>query len=367
MPYSFQLLDNSSKSRWDAFVAANPHAWPGHDAAVIEFERLRGARSLSHLVMDDSGQLAAVVPLFVAEDRRARLFRFRTLHTGSSLRGGPLLRADLPDATRRHFWPEWIGWLKGLARREGADEIAVSLPHFYGDRPKEALYEYFPLRDCGFGDAGGVTLIADLAAAPADIAEQFTRESRKNVRHALKSGATFESIKDRAVWLACDDLNRQTFEGEHFSPYSPASLEHIWDGFVARGLARVFGVRHEGNLVSVVVTAGTATSHYAWIGFNRRPMPLRGANNLLVHGVMERLRAEGVKYYEIGSLEFDDPRQQRIAAFKKSFGGIPRQAYGGILVLSEIKTAAAAFIGALAKGLKRRRPGDAGAHENQAP
>jgi hypothetical protein len=83
-------------------------------------------------------------------------------------------------------------------------------------------------------------------------------------------------------------------------------------------------------------------------------MPLPGASNLLVHGMMQSARARGVHFFEIGSLEFGDARQQGIAAFKRSFGGVARPAMGGRRVLSRVKAAAADLAGAFAGKLRGR-------------
>jgi len=197
-----------------------------------------------------------------------------------------------------------------------------------------------------------LSLVANLADTPAELEESFTRECRKNVRHARRAGATFEPIEQRATWLACDALNRSTFRDEPMEAYSTECLELLWDRFVARGLGRVFGVRYDGELVSVLLAVGTDTSWYGWIGFNRRPPPLRGANNLLTAETMKCARARGVRYYEFGTLEFDDPRQRAIADYKRGFGAGVRPAMGGRLVLSEIKSSAATLASALVRKLR---------------
>jgi hypothetical protein len=70
---------------------------------------------------------------------------------------------------------------------------------------------------------------------------------------------------------------------------------------------------------------------------------------------MQQARADGARYFEIGSMEFDDPRQRRIATFKRGFGGKPRPAMGGGLILSKAKQASIDMLGALASRLRRRR------------
>jgi hypothetical protein len=357
MAFSFRPLTPDCLPEWDAFVAANPHAWPGQDSAIIRFEELRvGARALCHLALDEAGRVAAVIPLFMAEWRRARgLMRWRVLQNGSSLRGGPLLRADLSSDARRAFWAEWRDWIVALARRERADEIRLSMPNFLGDRPIHDVEPSFPLAAHGFCAAAAQTLVLDLAAAPdGPLRAGYDKSCCASLRQAERAGATVEPVTNRETWLACLDLARQTYSGETEPPPSRELMEWIWDGFVARGLADVFGVRHQGALIGVAATVGTRHSRYYWLCFNRKPRPLPGANNMLLDAILEHERSRGTRWMELGSLETDDPRQRGISAFKQSFGGQARPAMGGGLILSKAKQAAIDMLGALTSRLRRK-------------
>ena len=125
--------------------------------------------------------------------------------------------------------------------------------------------------------------------------------------------------------MSCYELNVQTFREDDAPPLSEAAFAFLWDGFVARGVADAFTASYEGQVASVAVTVGTRWSRYYWYGFNRRPRcPLPGIGNFLLFEMLQHHRGEGLRHFELGSIDFGSQRVRRIAAFKEDFGGQPR-------------------------------------------
>lgn len=355
MDFTFVPFEDNHRQVWDAFVRANPHAWPGQDAAIIDFERGRGHASFAHLAFGDDRRLIAVAPMFLLGQRQARVFNFRILSTGSSLRGGPLLRPGLSLRVRQQFMKAWAAWLDDLASRERIDIIRVAFPHMVGDQLSTDFYDGYPLSEHGFADQGRLTLLMDLTV-PGQLFDRLPPKTRRMVRCAETAGVEFRPVEDREEWLRFHEINVETFAGRDFEPYSLESMALVWDRFVDRGLAHAFCVGHEGRTISVTMIVGTRYSCYGWLGFNRRPMPIAGAKNLLTYRVMEWLRHRGVHYFEIGSMEFDDPLQRRIGRFKQSFGGRPHYGLQGLRTRSALKQASADWLRALSRKLNSRKP-----------
>lgn len=355
MDFKFIPFDETRRPAWDAFVAANPHAWVGHDSACIDFERSLGHESFSHLILDERDAVVGVTPLFFVSYARARLFKFKAMVTGTSLRAAPLADAKMPPKTRRDFWRAWAAWARAEAAARGVDEIRVGFPHFIGAERVFDFYEFSPLRECGFADIPNLTMLKDLAAADGEMCASFDKHCRNSMRKALAAGAEWVAVTDRDQWLAFEELNRQTFAEEAADAYSRRTLEIIWDRFVARGLARVAALRHEGRYLCASVRAGNKNSEYNWLLFNERPRTLKGATNLHICRDLEDMRARGVRWCELGSMEFDDPRQRGIADFKRSFGGRVQTSMDCKLCLSPLKAASAEFLQALAKRLRPPR------------
>ena len=347
MDLTFVPYDESMRESWDAFVEANPHAWPGHDSAIVDFERAIGSRSLSHLALDKSGRTVAVAPLFLQSERLMRVLRQRTLTTGNSLRGAPLLDARWSPGHRGNFWKAWAKWIDDIARRERVDSVHVAFPHLFGDQPNTELYDYCPLRDEGYRDPARLALIVDMNDAPENLIEILKQNCRTSCRRAQSRGGEFELIEDRREWMDLYALNLETFRGELVPPYTREAMEVVWDGFVARGRAGAFALRYRDEIISALITVGTPHSQYYWIGFNRRPPVLSGTTNMLYFKTMEWWREQGMRYIELGSLEFGDPRQVGIANFKRSFGGRIHHAMQCSRVFRPRKAAAVDFLRAM--------------------
>ncbi len=355
MEFKFIPLDAANRPDWDRFVAENPHAWVGHDTAHIDFEESLGHASVSHLVLDNRDRLIGVAPLFLLDYCVGRVFRFRAMATGTLLRGAPLLAADMQPKTRRDFWHAWAQWARAEAAQRGIDEIRVNFPHFIGQQHVHDFYGLNPLRELGFQDVPNLTLLLDLTATGEDLLASFESNCRNKYRKAAAAGAQWEPIDERDQWLACDELNRQTFEEEATEPFSRRTMEVIWDRFVARGLARVAGLKHDGVFLCASVRTGTKFSEYNWILFNRQPRTLTGSTNLFIGQDIEYMRRRGIQWCELGSLEFDDPRQRTIAAFKRSFGGKVHHSMDCRLCLSPLKLATARWVQALAGKIRKHQ------------
>lgn len=357
MEFHFHPLNDETRPLWDGFVSAHPWAWPGHDTAVVDFEVSRGERSLSMLALDERGRVAAVSPLFLSDQTQARLIRFRTLSTGHSLRGAPLIDPKLSLKNQALFWQTWSDRLLELAAEMNIDNITVGFPHLYGGHFNREIYPYMPLRDIGYEPGGNLTLIKDLSACDGDLLRSVKSGCRSSIRRAQASGARCLRVSERQAWLDLYALNEETFRDEPFSHYSRQTMEIIWDGFVERGLAHVFAIEFEGATIGALVTGGNRHSQYYWMSFNRKPMPLPGANNFLLFYAMDCLRGQGVRFMELGSLEFDDTRQKNIARFKRSFEGTIHPSMDGTLTVSELKMATADWLKALSRRLRGRKPG----------
>lgn len=354
MDFKFIPLGEARQADWDRFVAGNPHAWVAHDRAYIEFEESRGFRSVSHLALDERDRVVAVTPLFLKECTVGRMFRFRTMLTGTSLRAAPLVAADMPPKTRREFWRAWAEWSREEGARRNVDEIRVNFPHFIGERHVSEVYEVNPLREHGFNDVPNLTMLLDLQAVEGDLIASFEGRCRNSFKKAAAAGAVYEAVTDRGTWLSLEEINRQTFAEEEAEAYSRRTMEILWDRFVERGLARVAALRHEGRVICAGVRAGNGFSEYNWILFSERPRTVQGATNLFMGRDMEAMRARGVRWCEVGSLEFDDPRQRGIAEFKRSFGGKVYRTMDCKACLSPLKLATAQWVQALAGKIRRK-------------
>jgi hypothetical protein len=354
MELRFHLLDAEHKPAWDGFVADHPHAWPGHDTAMVAVEEAMGHRSYSQVVVDENDRVVAVAPLVVTEARLARLYRWRVLSTGTFLRGAPLLAAELTAAEAETFWDAWVQRVRTLARDHHIDEIKVGFPNFLGDRFVDEYYEVNPLLSRGFRENATLTMVMDLRDPGRDLEHTCHRSCRRAVRKAADGGAMVRPIDQRSVWLESYPLMLDMHAAGTSLRYSREALELVWDGLVERGRARVFGVQHDGTFLNYLVVVQNGYSFYFWLVFDSVSRPVYGHQNLLLLRVMEHMRAEGYSFAELGSLDFHDPRVASISQFKRSFGGEIRHAMSGYLITNPLKHAAADLMTALRQRLRGR-------------
>jgi Acetyltransferase (GNAT) domain len=319
--------NETRRADWDAFVAAHPHASFRHLSGLFALEaEISGARNRSLMIYDERGRLVGLLPLFEVVERALRYLRLRTLNSGTTLPGGPLFDLSLSAKQERDLLAELMAHVETLARSIGAERVSISYPNVIGDRTSIAHYGYLPLRRFGYREHNIVGLLLDLSASATALFAQLKSACRNMIRRAERDGLTWHVITDRAEWLACHALNVQTL-GAH--AYTPRAFEIIWDEFVAKDTASVGTAKVGGRIASVCVVVGLRTSCYYWLGFNARPPLATGANNFALWHSILLWQQRGARFFELGSMEFDDARQQQIGAFKESFGGTPCYALGG--------------------------------------
>jgi hypothetical protein len=242
--------------------------------------------------------------------------------------------------------------LAHLARDRGAEQVSISYPSVVGERTSIEHFGYLPLKPFGYRELNTVGLLLDLRAGIESLWMRLNASCRNKIRRAEREGAQFHRVEDRQEWLDCYDLNVQTLGPQCLSR---GTMELVWDEFVPSGLATVGAAKVGGQIASVVVVVGRGTSCYYWFSFNRRPLPLPGANNLALWHSILLWQGRGARFFELGSMEFGNPRQEHIATFKESFGGTPCYTLGGVLELKPSRRALRELLSLAWARLARRR------------
>jgi hypothetical protein len=213
-------------------------------------------------------------------------------------------------------------------------------------------FGYSPLLHHGYKPRHGVGLLLDLTQPVEQLASARRSGCRQSVNKAAAAGATATELIDRREWMACRDINVQTL-GE--LAYSDAQMAAIWDDFIAPGHAVAHVVRVDGTPAALTVTIFANRSAYYWIGFNRKPAPTAGAGHLALWTAILDARNRGCQYFELGSLDFENPRNVGISQFKQSFGGLPCQVISAQLEANRVKSASLALAEAILIAARERR------------
>jgi hypothetical protein len=337
---------------WDAFVANHPLASYGHLSAQFALaDATPGVRNVS-MAVRDGRNLAAVLPLFVNDHHVLRRIPVRELTSGAFFPAGPLVAPKL-QGKAEHTITELL--LNGIRHRLDAlhaDRVLITHPNVVGGQPSITRFGYSPLLHQGFRPRHGVGLLLDLSQTPEQLAAGRRSGCRQSVNKAQASGAVVSVIANRAEWLACHDINVQTLGP---LAYSERQMAAIWDHFIAAGHATAYGTYLDGVLAAVTVTVHFNRAAYYWIGLGRRPSPLTGAGHLSLWTAILAAREQGCAHFELGSLDFENPRNVGISQFKQSFGGVPSQIISAQLEARPVKAAAIALGEALIAALRERR------------
>ena len=338
---------------WDDFVRTHPLASYGHLSAQFALADASGVRNAS-LVVRDGGRIAGLLPLFVAEQRSLRLVPVRELTSGAFFPAGSLISSKLQGKAEARVAEALMGAVRVRIGACNADRARITHPTIVGGQPAIGRFGYSPLLHHGYEPRHGVGLLLDLTQTPEQLAAGRRSGCRQSVNKAQASGVIVEPLRNRAEWMACDDINHHTM-GE--LAYTPQQLGAIWDNFIAPGHAVTHAVRIDGRAAAVTVTIHCNGSAYYWIGLNRRPAPLAGAGHLALWTAILDARERGCRYFELGSLDFENPRNIGISQFKQSFGGTPCQIISAQLEAKPVKTAAIALGDAVLASVRERTRG----------
>ena len=350
MPIDVVDFVPSLTEAWEAFVRRHPLAGFGHLAANFALVGATpGLRNASLLAVDGDTVLG-VLPLTASSHRAMRVIPVRELMSGVLFPAGPLISATAQGKGHSNILEALLDGARARAAAMKVDRLTITYPNVAGGQPASARFAYSPLLHYGYRARPGVGLLLDLSQPVDKLAAGMDKECRRIVRKAEEAGTAVAAIRDRAQWMACHDLNVQTLGA---LAYSEGQLAAIWDNFVAPGLATPYAVSVDGGIASVATTITWNGSAYYWIGWNRRP-PVRGASHLALWSAILASRESGCRYFELGSLEFADPKNIGISRFKQSFGGVAHATIGAELELRPMKTAAVTLAQSAVTGARRR-------------
>lgn len=346
---------------WDAFVAAHPLAGYGHLSANFSLAAATpGVRNVS-LVVREGRTLIGVLPLFEQNGRALRAVALRTWTSGAFFPAGPLIAPG--GKVEASALAQVLDAVRERARARGTDQVIVGHPAVTGGAPTSGRMAYSPLLHHGFHPRPGVGLGLDLTQTADRLAAGRKSGCRQTINKAVASGAVVTTIGSREEWMACHPLNVQTLGP---LALSEAEVAAIWDAFIAPGHAVAHGVHADGKLCAAVVTIRANGTAYYWHGW-RAAAPVQGASHLGLWSAILACQDAGVRFFELGSLEFGDPKNVGISQFKQSFGGVPFPTLSAQLDMRPVKSAALSLAAALIARARRRRPAQKASAAAPAP
>jgi hypothetical protein len=336
---------SSFKDHWESFVLPHKHACAGHLDANFALAGAAGVRNRSIVLVDEKDRPVAAIPLFEIEERELRIFRRRLLASGFEFPAHPLLAPNLASRQEREVLEAVIRAVESVAASSNADEVGISYPIIIDGVPAIDRYRYCPLRQFGFHDESLVGMVLDLRPDIAEIQRGLDTSCRNKIRRAQKDGCSVRPVRDCEEWMNCLDLARETL-----GPSAPSERLHraCWEYFISPGHAVANAVVPPGTDApsNVVVAVGWNGGWYYWKSYNARLRPVPGMNNLALWETIASVKQRNGAVFELGSMEFDDPKQIAIAEFKRSFGGTATYALRGVRYRRPLRRAALGLLSA---------------------
>jgi hypothetical protein len=144
---------------------------------------------------------------------------------------------------------------------------------------------------------------------------------RRHIRRAEKSAVSLRRIQAEGIpdhlSMCRNSMSRRQERGE--TVYSVADSPEI-PSIVANGAGQIFqAVRDDVVLSSMLVISSRTGAYYHSAGTSQEGMDI-GASHFLVHSVARTLQEEGVKIFNLGGAEIENPG---LRAFKSRFGAAP--------------------------------------------
>jgi FemAB-related protein (PEP-CTERM system-associated) len=289
---SIWVLDPSLESKWNAYVAASPHATLFHELAWRDLLTSAFRHRPHYVVAEHRGSIVGVLPLF---EIRSMFFGTSLVSVPFGVYGGIL--ADNADAAAR-----LAEHGRGVAERAGASYVELRQLHPSGlDLPGSDLY---------------VTFIGEVPSGRDACLERIPRKARAEVRKAIAREGLSVDVHSKDV----PEFHRLFGENKRKlgSPVFPESLfwrvqEHLKDD------AFILRVRHDGETVAAVfsfIHRQTIMPYYS--GATERAQAV-SANNLMYFALMEEAGRRGLRHFDFGRSR----RDTGSFAFKKNQGFEP--------------------------------------------
>lgn len=278
-------LDDSDRDRYNAFVAASPHAdllqsWEWGQI------KAHSGWAAGRYAVEDGGQIVAA----------AGVLRTRPLKGAPPLLyapRGPVFSADRPDALRE--------LVERIRAEAGGAFVLKCDPAVEPSSPEAAALRAAGFRDAGGGGFGGVqpkaVMVLDLDPDEHKLLEGFKSKWRYNIRLAERRGVTVERAS-RADLGTFYDLLLTTAKRDGFFVRGRSYFETLYDTLEPRGMLSLWLARYQERAVAGAICfafGGRVTYVYgASSNEDRNVMP----NHLMQWTMIREAKASGASVYD---------------------------------------------------------------------
>ncbi|HWP85666.1 MAG TPA: GNAT family N-acetyltransferase [Terriglobia bacterium] len=334
-------LDQVSPEEWDGMLEefADANFYQSRAYGAVRW----GERNLSHIVLRRDGEAAAIAQL--------RIYRPLGLPFGMAyLRWGPLFhrRGRAADA-------EAAGRMARALREEYAGKRKLYLrvlPNAFAGTERarlfrEAFPQYLPERHHFLPPYR--TLLLDLTPSGDELHARLSARWRRQLARAERIGLAVLCGTDAATFRRFVPIYREMHRRKGF--YTTVRVEEfasMQEALPERHRMRVLLCEEAGKIVAGIVVAAMGDTALYLLGATS-DQGLNSRGSYLLHWtVMQRLKEEGFRYYDLGGI---DPRLNPGGYdFKKGLGGAEAEHLPGLGACESASSRAAVQAGELLRG-----------------
>ena len=331
MSFSACPLQEFGAERWDDLVDRFDEAWLWHRSEFRESVDFRVEQAdHSFVVLDEATHPVAIVPLRLTHYRALRIIPVKTLRST----GGPAMANDLGAKHRSKVVAFVHERLLALANQLGAIDIDMSCPPMAPALRGERCPRANPLAWVGCGGSMAQTWVVDLRGPEDAIRRAYSSGTREELKKFAREPFDIRGDQEDGDAQTFHELLTATFSRRGLGPHPRAYIQHVFDRFVQRGLARVLFLVRDGEVVAGNITATYKGGAQYWFGASRDAW-MSGANRALVDRQIMEAKAGGSEFFEAGQagLWDDDQVLRGISDFKRSFGSALYPLFQGSIVV----------------------------------
>lgn len=226
---------------------------------------------------------------------------------------GPDINFDALAGGIRNSVGKFFAYLKNLAARERSIFIRIEP---MSDAVAEVLYPH-GLKKSSRNIQPHRTLVIDVDKDEHELLGAMHHKTRYNIKVAERHGVIVRPSRDVGMFLKLmrATVKRDAFHPQHLEYYEKL-LDTFQNGAIKTELFLAFFQEHPVAGAIVLTHGDTAYYLHGVSDYERRSLM---APHLLHREIMKRLRASGVKFYDLWGI--DSTRWPGVTRFKLGFGG----------------------------------------------
>jgi hypothetical protein len=314
---------------WDAVASASEDAWLWHRHVFPEaLATWKDTRDFSFALVDDHGELVAVMPLLAFGVERAR-GAVRIAHFRSP--GGPAIAHRIEGAARQRLRRAAVNHAVVTAKAHRGVWLRVSLPPLTPAIRGPKCPRVNPLPELGLDNVIGQTWILDLRVGRDAIFGGLRDRARGELKKAGRNGVTVREADRPGDVDLYYSLHVETYRRTGVTPHPRAYFDHMWRDFVAAGHAVAFFAEQDGEPIAARTFALWRQAGVYWTGAASKRGLEVGAGSRAHWQAIEWMLDHGYEWLENGDAfpGSEDPKLQGLSLHKASFGGELYPAYHG--------------------------------------